>query len=105
MEQPRKSISDVRKGLEQRKKKATKVDSVPNPNRSRRLENVLKDSKDLEFNCTSVCRIDDDLHDIFTRLKNKKGVRIGRVISVILKDFIEDNADQIKKILQENKYL
>jgi len=105
VEQPRKSISDVRKGLEQRKKKATKEDSVPNPDRSRRLENVLEDSKNLEFNCTSVCRIDDDLHDIFTRLKNKKGVRIGRVISVVLKDFIEDNADSIKKILQENKYL
>jgi hypothetical protein len=61
---------------------------------------------DMEFSFEqkSVSNIDDRVYEIFMLLKRKKRVKnIAVIINTILNNYIEENKDQIKKILLDNQ--
>ena len=60
-------------------------------------------SKSLEFECNSVTHIDNDAHDILSRLKKKEGIKIGSLVSALIKDFFEANERELKELLKPNK--
>lgn len=68
------------------------------------FESILKEVKDSTYNCKSVAYIDTEIHDILARLKSKKGVNIGKLLSHLTKEFIESNKKDITKALK-NDYL
>lgn len=69
------------------------------------LNELFKDARKLDFSCESVCRIDIDIHDIISRLKNRTGAKMGPLISAMLKECIDSHKDEIRSLLNDNKYL
>jgi hypothetical protein len=59
---------------------------------------------EFSFEQKSVSNIDDRVYEIFMLLKRKKRVKnIAVIINTILNNYIEENKEQIKKILLDNQ--
>lgn len=102
----KKTISEVRKAREQSESLAKKQPSTPHLQKKRNLQDYIDYSLDLPFECSSVTHIDDDAHYVLSLIKKKKdGVRIGRLVSALIKDFFEEHQTEIKEIVKKNKYL
>ena len=108
MENNKKStLEDVRKKLQGQQKtvKSGKKEVIPNTSQESKLLSYLKEVNDQDFTCKSVAYIDNDIHDIATRLKKQTGMKIGHFLSFLAKDFFEKHKGEINETLNSNKYL
>ena len=108
MENNKKStLEDVRKKLQGQQKtvKSGKKEVIPNTSQESKLLSYLKECNEEDFVCKNVAYIDEDIHDIATRLKKKTGMKIGHFLSFLAKDFFEKHKGEINEILNSNKYL
>lgn len=70
------------------------------------LNEMVALSNSQRFNLESVCYIDSDIHEILTRLKKKKKLKIGSFLSFLAASYIKENQKEIKKaISNRNQYL
>lgn len=59
--------------------------------------------KEFSFEQKSVSNIDDRIYEIFMLIKRKKRIKnIAVIVNAVLNDFIENNKDEIKKLLISN---
>lgn len=66
------------------------------------LNEMVALSNSQQFNLKSVCYIDSDIHEILTRLKKKKKLKIGSFLSFLAANYIKENQQEIKKVLSNN---
>lgn len=66
------------------------------------LNTMVELSNSQEFNLESVCYIDSDIHEILTRLKKKKKLKIGSFLSFLAATYIKENQEEINKALSNN---
>ncbi len=70
------------------------------------LNEMVALSNSQQFNLESVCYIDSDIHEILTRLKKKKKLKIGSFLSFLAANYIKENQKEIKEALSiNNQYL
>ena len=66
------------------------------------LDEMVTLSNSQQFNLESVCYIDSDIHEILTRLKKKKKLKIGSFLSFLAANYIKENQQEIKEALSNN---
>lgn len=66
------------------------------------LDEMVTLSNSQQFNLESVCYIDSDIHEILTRLKKKKKLKIGSFLSFLAANYIKENHQEIKEALSNN---
>jgi len=66
------------------------------------LNEMVTLSNSQQFNLESVCYIDSDIHEILTRLKKKKKLKIGSFLSFLAANYIKENQQEIKEALSNN---
>lgn len=106
-EEPKNDIAGLRKvlGKKQNSTITPKLKKVDKINVQGTLSDFLDNVKEADFNCSSISRIDGDLHEVFQRLKKKTGIKMENLVNGVLKNFVEQNAKEIKDLLKKNKYL
>jgi hypothetical protein len=59
--------------------------------------------KEYSFEQKSVSNIDDRIYEIFMLIKRKKRIKnMAVIVNTVLNNFIEDNKDEIKKLLTDS---
>lgn len=70
------------------------------------IDRLVAVSNSQQFCLESVCYIDSDIHEVLTRLKKKKKLKIGSFLSFLAANYIKENQDEINKVLtNNNQYL
>ena len=71
------------------------------------LDFINKVNKMDQYGADSIVYIDQDIHEIFTKLKYASKIKISHLASFLLENFIKENIEAISEIINKksNKFL
>ncbi|CEN52790.1 hypothetical protein [Capnocytophaga canis] len=58
---------------------------------------------DKQYNCKEILYVDEEIKEVFGLLKSKGKIQISSLVSLILEEWLEENKDDVLKIINSSK--